>query len=696
MESRLSSRDSAGSNSGLESPDSTIKGTTARFASTPPTGEANKVNDLALTDNGDGTYTLTWHYRNLGDYDQNGTVGIPDITPIAMHYGESYDIADVNCLLAVIDGSGNGVVDIADITPIAMYYAVDVASYSVRSSAHEWGAYTEIDAVGFGDATGGDVARKILELPLVPELGTWYRVVPQDGAWNEGVVSDAVLCGGDVPPEVLSVSPLSGTTGTEVRFCAVIAGATPITYSWDFGGGAEPDTSTEESPTVVLSDSDTYNCSLTTANAYGEDMFEFVLNVVSEPTFAVSGHVEKDTSGGLPDVILTLAPEGYTGSTDGNGDYAITGVSNGTYTLVPSQDGWAFTPPNLDVVVNDEDVLNMNFTARERSWHIEDVDITNNASQYSSLALDSLGRPHIFYYHQTDSAIKYVCRNSTWHLGLECVGDAVGGHCSMALDSDDFPHLCSWNLAEGDLTYFHSEGVGWSYQIADHVGGLCTSIAVDSYNLPHISHWDIGNDDLRYTFYDGENWHPEIVDSEGWVGRWTSLALDSSDEPHIIYQDRTNNRLKYAYHNASGWHIETVASYGDYQGQNPRASLAIDSSDHPCVSYYDYEGNDLKYAHHDGSGWHYEIVDNSSNGVGMWNSLALDSEDHPHVSYCKWNLELSRLEGLKYACRGETGWRIENVDLTGAVGSYNSLALDSSDYPHISYCGGGLKYAVYY
>ncbi len=180
------------------------------------------------------------------------------------------------------------------------------------------------------------------------------------------------------------------------------------------------------------------------------------------------------------------------------------------------------------------------------------------------------------------------------------------------------------------------------------------------------------------------------------AGRWTSLALDSSDEPHIIYQDRSNNCLKYAYHNASGWHIETVASYGDYQGQNPRASLVIDSSDHPCISYYDYEGNDLKYAHHDGSGWHYEIVDNSSEGVGMWNSLALDSVGRPHVSYCKWNLELSRLEGLKYAYRDDTGWQIENVDLIGAVGSYNSLALDSSDYPHISYYCGSLKYAVWY
>jgi len=57
-----------------------------KWVSTPPSGEDNRVGDLTLTDHYDTTYTLSWRYRNLGDYDQNGTVGISDITPIAIHY----------------------------------------------------------------------------------------------------------------------------------------------------------------------------------------------------------------------------------------------------------------------------------------------------------------------------------------------------------------------------------------------------------------------------------------------------------------------------------------------------------------------------------------------------------------------------------------------------------------------------------
>ena len=83
LESRFSNRDSLMGNSLLESLPANVEGRDSRFgaklASTPPIGEINRVNDLTITDNGDGTYALTWHYRNLGDYDQDGVVGISDI-----------------------------------------------------------------------------------------------------------------------------------------------------------------------------------------------------------------------------------------------------------------------------------------------------------------------------------------------------------------------------------------------------------------------------------------------------------------------------------------------------------------------------------------------------------------------------------------------------------------------------------------
>ncbi|HUT99704.1 MAG TPA: T9SS type A sorting domain-containing protein [bacterium] len=88
--------------------------------------------------------------------------------------------------------------------------------------------------------------------------------------------------------------------------------------------------------------------------------------------------------------------------------------------------------------------------------------------------------------------------------------------------------------------------------------------------------------------------------------------------------------------------------------------------------------------------WHIETVD-SEGYVGWYTSLALDSSDYPHISYYDvWNRD------LKYTHWDGGSWQTETVDSEGSVGEWTSLALDSNDYPHISYydyTNGNLKYA---
>ena len=81
---------------------------------------------------------------------------------------------------------------------------------------------------------------------------------------------------------------------------------------------------------------------------------------------------------------------------------------------------------------------------------------------------------------------------------------------------------------------------------------------------------------------------------------------------------------------ASVWHIETVDSGGT------DTSIALDSNDHPHISYYRVDSGDLKYAYYDGSSWHIETVDGYGwwgGNVGWFTSIALDSNDYPHISY---------------------------------------------------------------
>lgn len=88
--------------------------------------------------------------------------------------------------------------------------------------------------------------------------------------------------------------------------------------------------------------------------------------------------------------------------------------------------------------------------------------------------------------------------------------------------------------------------------------------------------------------------------------------------------------------------------------------------------------------------WTTQTVDTNGSG-GWWSSLALDSSNNPHISYQDYtNFD------LKYAKWTGDEWATEIVDLTGNVSGHSCLALDSLNNPHISYhyrTNDALKYA---
>jgi hypothetical protein len=315
-------------------------------------------------------------------------------------------------------------------------------------------------------------------------------------------------------------------------------------------------------------------------------------------------------------------------------------------------------------------------------WHVETVDGAAKVGKVTSLALDSLGRPHIAYPDmgpEFDSPdLKYAWHDGTnWHVETVLSENWVGEYCSLALDAADRPHISAYD--NGSLVYGWHDGANWHFETVDTRGGYYTSLALDSLGRPHISYQgNFGfpdmNFDLKYAWHDGARFHVETVDV-GDTGYDTSLALDEFDHPHISHYDWTLEDLKYAWHDGVRWHSEIV----DGQGHEDTA-LALDSSSHPHISYY--ASGSLKHAWYDGALWHTEIVDSEG---GLSSSLALDSSDHPHISYYG-------SEGLMYAWNDGGHWHIETA-VSGWGGEYTSLALDESGQPHVSYRGGGLAYA---
>ena len=116
------------------------------------------------------------------------------------------------------------------------------------------------------------------------------------------------------------------------------------------------------------------------------------------------------------------------------------------------------------------------------------------------------------------------------------------------------------------------------------------------------------------------------------------------------------------------------------------ASLAIDQENNPHVSYRLYhvgggvQYDKMLYSYKDAQGWASSIFD--FNG-GAYESLAIDSQGFAHISYYD-----TPGEDLAYIYWDGTGWQKETVDKYdnhGSVGGFTWLVLDENDNPHISY-----------
>ncbi|MCB1217793.1 hypothetical protein KDL44_10385 [bacterium] len=130
-----------------------------RVVAAAPQGAGNAVFNLtAAVDDPDGPggdpplgIDLSWTARVVGDYDQNGEVGIADITPLGQFFKGSveYDAAELhegfafwpagdplgdgsaNWRSAAVDGDGNGEINAADITPVAIHFGERIDGFNI-------------------------------------------------------------------------------------------------------------------------------------------------------------------------------------------------------------------------------------------------------------------------------------------------------------------------------------------------------------------------------------------------------------------------------------------------------------------------------------------------------------------------------------------------------------------------------------
>ena len=314
------------------------------------------------------------------------------------------------------------------------------------------------------------------------------------------------------------------------------------------------------------------------------------------------------------------------------------------------------------------------------TWTMTTIPSTTGMGQYSSLALDMSGTPHISHYNSSSQVLSYSTASLSSWVTTTVDGSAnTGQYSSIAMDSNSKVHISYYNATAGVLSYASNTSGAWVHSTVD-VGattGQYTSLALDANGRANISYYDATNGKLRHATYSAGT--ATLVTAETStvnVGQFSSLALDSSGKVYISYYDSTNHRLRYATNVSGSWIANTVdssASVGQY------SSLVLDAGGKAYISYYDATNGDLKLATNATGTWIASTIDSTGN-VGQYTSIALDSFGKVHISY----YDVTNGD-LKYASNSSGVWTTVTLDSTGTVGQYASIALDLANRPAISY-----------
>lgn len=338
------------------------------------------------------------------------------------------------------------------------------------------------------------------------------------------------------------------------------------------------------------------------------------------------------------------------------------------------------------------------------AWDIQTIDVRGAGGfVFNSplVALDSNDMPHIVYSKFIDwpnSLTRFVMYES-WN-GLFWSTQAIGGGTpySFVLDDNDTPHL-----VYGCIEYATFNGTNWVTQTIENVGNNFGVVALDSAGRPHVAYTD--GKTVKYASQTGSSWDIQTIESlnpEYNVPFQVSLALDQNDTAYMLYgipssyEDKNANKtysteiIKLAVSKNFGWRIETIPLPLPTNGYG---NIVLDSKGYPhfiCSQLHlpwTYPGrSNLLYVSWDGDTWNtQEVISNVSlkiyghntNWVNM-GFLALDSHDYPKISYFTDN--------LTYASWTGNSWNIKTMDIH-TESKPGFLALDSNDNPHISYLG---------
>jgi hypothetical protein len=241
-------------------------------------------------------------------------------------------------------------------------------------------------------------------------------------------------------------------------------------------------------------------------------------------------------------------------------------------------------------------------------------------------------------------------RSQDWNIQIVDNTAAVGSQSQIAVTSDGTPFILDMNQTNYDLflRWWVPSGGGlgsWETIVIDKAYYQDTiEMVADSADRLHMAWTNSSKDSVMYAIFDGtsKSWYRSPVGIAGATYADVDLAIFDDEgviTPTIAYNK--NNKLYTATKDpvAGTWSFETVYESGNVQ----YLSVAADSVGAIHIAFYESGGFDLMYATNAHGGWTVEYVDVSGN-VGNYCSIVIETGNIPYIAY----YDLTNTD-LKYA-----------------------------------------------
>ncbi len=309
-------------------------------------------------------------------------------------------------------------------------------------------------------------------------------------------------------------------------------------------------------------------------------------------------------------------------------------------------------------------------------WEITEVDTAGATGFETSLALDSLDRPHIAYYDKDQTALRYArLDGSVWStITIDGAVSNTGNTPSLALDSAGFPVIAYQDVDALSLRLARFDGANWNYEDVDAGGdtGYYPALALDSENYPRIAYYDGFTMSYKYAYNGPGGWgYSFIAPRNGSSTIEISLILTGADTPHVLYV--ANQKATYAYYDGMNWPSTVL---GGVNASVNGESLAFDDGLLYAV-YYEYADSRAYLVKREDIAWGSPelILDEVNFG---WSGSIQVGLDHQPRFVCYGN-------GPRFLTWTGVDWLDVNFDNNGWSGHYNSMVLDSNGLACISY-----------